>query len=63
MHKQVLSLTAGLKAKYLIDLKVFWTTAVLGAAKRQRKQTRETLKIKRLSALGLRAECLSIDSI
>jgi|TARA_B110000967_G_scaffold135159_1_gene137964 hypothetical protein len=33
MHKQVLTLTAGLKTEYLVDLKVFWLATVLGAAK------------------------------
>mgnify|MGYP006105108865 CR=1 FL=1 len=68
MHKQVLTLTARLKAKYLIDLKVFWLTAVLGAAKGRWEQARETLKVERLRilslrVLSLRVERLRIDSI
>jgi len=40
MHKQVFTLTVGFKAQYLIDLKVFWLAAVLGAAKGRWKQAR-----------------------
>jgi hypothetical protein len=60
MHKQVFALTAGLKAQYFIDLKVFWLAAVLGAAKGRWKQARETLKIERLRARCLIVRCLRV---
>ena len=48
MYEQVLTLTAGLKTEYLIDLEVFRLTAELGAAKGRWKQARETLKVEAL---------------
>ena len=53
MHKQVFTLTAGFKAKYLVDLKVLWLAAVLGTAKGRWKQARQALKV----------EVLRIDNI
>jgi hypothetical protein len=40
MHKQMFALTAGLKAQYLINLKILRATAVDGAAKGVVKQAR-----------------------
>jgi len=48
MYEQVLTLTAGLKTEYFIDLEVFWLTTELGAAKGRWKQAWETLKVEAL---------------
>ena len=56
MYKQMFALTRRLEAQYFIDLKVLWATAVLGAAKGRGEQARETLKIERLRAGGLRVD-------
>jgi len=63
MHKQMFTFTAGFKTEYLIDLKIFWLTAVLGAAKGCWKQARETLKIECLRRLCLRVLCLRSEGL